>query len=181
MNRRAASWTLAVAAICLAACAGPSISGSGGKTVRALRYRVEVFEGTLGVTHRAGEWIDELYFPDAGVVCNVVWSMDSSPEWMGDPVDLGLPPGVTQYLRPRMNAFFGSMEERRRGSRLLEAKGVGDMPVVLEAEIPEELAREIFALAEANRRVRETSSDLGIRVVKAGILGYLPLATRPGR
>ncbi|MCI0587739.1 MAG: hypothetical protein L0323_12935 [Planctomycetes bacterium] len=181
MNRRAASWTLAVAAVWLAACAGPPKAGSGGGTVRALRYRVEVFEGTLALAHDEGEWIDELYFPDPGVVCNVVWGMDASPEWMGSPVDLGLPPGVTQYLRPRMNAFFGSMGERRKASRPLEAKGVGDLPLVLEAEVPEDFAREIFALAEANRRVREAESDLGIRAVKGGILGYLPLETRPGR
>ena len=181
MNRRAASWTLAVAAICLAACAGPSISGSGGKTVRALRYRVEVFEGALTFTHQGGEQMDELYFPDFGIVCNVVWSMDASPEWMGNPVDLGLPKGVTQHLRPRMNAFFGSMEKRIGASPPLKAKSVGDRPLVVEVEVPEDLAREIFELADATRRNREIQSDLGIRAVKGGILGFPELETRPSR
>ena len=181
MNRRAPSWTLAVAAVCLAACAGPPKAGSGGGTVRAVSYRVEVFEGTLAVAHHAGEWIEELYFPDAGVVCNVVWSVDASPEWTGKPVDRLHPPGVSPLLRPRMNAFFGSMEERTKASRPLEAKGVGESPLPLQTEIPEDFAREIFALAEATRRTRKAESDLGIRAVKGGILGYLPLETRPAR
>ncbi len=181
MNRRASSWTLAVAAVCFPACAGPSSAGSGGRSVRALRYCVQVFEGALAVTHDHGEWIEELYFPDAGVVCNVVWTMDASPEWRGNPVDLGLPSGARQLLRPRMNAFFGSIEERWKRSNPLEAKGVGDMPLVGEVEVPRDLAREISALAESTRRVRETESDLGIRAVKGGILGYRPLETRPAR
>lgn len=181
MNRRAASWTLAIGAVFLAACAGTPKAGSGGRTVRALRYRMQVFDGALAMVHDHGEWIDELWFPDTGVVCNVVWRMDASPEWMGTTVDLGLPPGASQLLRPTMNAFFGSMEERLRRWNPLEAKGVGDMPLPLEVEVPEDLAREIFALAEATRRNRRAESDLGIRIVKGWFLGYPPLETRPSR
>ena len=41
------------------------------ETVRAYRYKVEVYDSPLHYVHRAGRWIEEIYFPDQGVVCNV--------------------------------------------------------------------------------------------------------------
>ena len=62
----------------LAACATqrpaetePETEPAAPRTVRAYRYKVEVYDSALHYSHRMGRWIEEIYFPDHGVVCNV--------------------------------------------------------------------------------------------------------------
>ena len=62
----------------LAACAtrepaetGPETEPAVPKTVRAYRYKVEVYDSPLHYSHRISRWIEEIYFPGHGVVCNV--------------------------------------------------------------------------------------------------------------
>jgi hypothetical protein len=62
----------------LAACAtrkpaetGPETETAAPQTVRAYRYKVEVYDSALHYSHRIGRWIEEIYFPSHGVVCNV--------------------------------------------------------------------------------------------------------------
>ncbi len=62
----------------LAACAtqnpaetSPETDAAAPQTVRAYRYKVEVYDSPLHFSHRMGRWIEEIYFPDHGVVCNV--------------------------------------------------------------------------------------------------------------
>lgn len=41
--------------------------------VHAVRYRIEVADDGLALAHGATYVIDELYFPDQGVACNIEW------------------------------------------------------------------------------------------------------------
>ena len=41
------------------------------QTVRAYRYKVEVYDSPLHLVHRMGRWTEEIYFPGHSVVCNV--------------------------------------------------------------------------------------------------------------
>ncbi|HET6204598.1 MAG TPA: hypothetical protein VFI25_17535 [Planctomycetota bacterium] len=161
----------------LGACATPSQTGSSRETVRALRYRVEVFEGTLAFNHHAEEWIEELYFPEQGIACNVVKEWGVPPEAEREHLAGWRPPPGLPHFRPRMNAFFGSMEERRQPSRPGREPEAAEPPV--DVLVPEDLARAIFRLAEASRRDRESQLELGLRVAKGGWLTFPELG--PGR
>ncbi len=94
------------------------------QAIRALRYRVFVYDSPLHVAHRAGRWIEEIYFPEQGVVCNV-----------------DAPMGRTMVV----NAFSGPI----RNNVFLHPhdENVSEQPVE-EIEVPADLAEEIFAMAE---------------------------------
>jgi hypothetical protein len=109
------------------------------KTVPALRYRVMIYEGVLDMTHGAGQWIEELYFPSRGVVCNVVERNEA----------------------PTLNAFFGSIRNR------FHTQIMGpEVETPTEAvEVPRETAEAIFALAELTKRQREEGARLASRAL----------------
>lgn len=63
-------WSLALL-IVLSGCATPSGDASSG--VRALKYRLEVAESGFALAHGETQFVEELFFPDHGVACSIVW------------------------------------------------------------------------------------------------------------
>jgi len=120
--------------------------GSGpAKTVRALRYRVFVYDSALHVVHRAGRWVEEIYFPDSGVVCNV-----------------HAPMGRTLAV----NAFPSGI--RNRVKLHPRDEELSEQPVE-EIEVPADLAEEIFAMA-AGRVFSYLPTALAARLLEEQIL-----------
>ena len=64
---------LLVLAILGAGCA--TQPGNTQSDVRALQYRIRVFDGGMDVVHGGGKVVNELFLPDHGVACNIEWSM----------------------------------------------------------------------------------------------------------
>jgi hypothetical protein len=143
-----------------AGCATPPADGPK-EPVRALRYRVMVVESALDYSHGGGQWIDELYLPDAGVVCNVVWNLETCANEKGEHV-------FTGGWVPTMNAFFGSMEERIGSG---SDKSVDPRKPPVEITVPSELAERIMHVAEVEREQRRKRGELARILVDRGLLG----------
>jgi hypothetical protein len=128
--------------------------------VRALRYRAFVYpDDALAAAHGAIGWIEELYLPDSGVVCNIQPAMGLKLDAAGK---------VTNEWedRWRMNAFYGEM---RNASGRFGAKPPPPRPVE-EIRIPSETARAIVELANLNRRRSEEILRLGEVMRGIGVL-----------
>jgi hypothetical protein len=124
------------------------------KTVTALRYRIKIYDSELALLHDRGWWIDELWFPERGVVCNVVTETEV---------------GTDGRLRRthRMNAFFGPIRnEFRRHPN-------DPKPTVAPTEkvaVPAALAQKILDLAERTRQLGRAERRLGAQVADCGLL-----------
>jgi hypothetical protein len=121
--------------------------------VRALRYRVLVHESACDLVHGGGQWIDELYLPDHGVVCNVT----------GEPAPTKEDPFATRH---RMHAFKGKI-------RNVFAETVNGEPQehpTEELRIPRELAERILELADLTERQRRLAETAAAAARDAGVL-----------
>lgn len=123
------------------------------ETVRALRYRILVAESALEMSHGGGQWIDELYFPDKGVVANVTSEMVTEAKEFS--------------TRWRMHAFPSPI--RNKFSETLG--GEEKEHATTEVAVPRALAERIFELAELTRRQRELSLHAAEDARKAGVFG----------
>jgi hypothetical protein len=134
--------------------------GSEHADVRALRYRAFVYpDDAMAAAHGAIGWIEELYLPDSGVVCNIL----PAP---GLKLDAGGKATDQWEERWRMNAFYG---EIRNTSGRFGAPPPRARPVE-EIRIPAETARAIINLANLNRRRSEEVLRLGEAMGKLGVL-----------
>jgi hypothetical protein len=129
-------------------CSGPGSIGKDDAGVKAILYPMWV---TVDVTHGYGTWINEIYLPDAKVVCNVTWEATVS--------DTGSITDVSDA-----HAFFGSLEERRDGTLSAQKSYAWTQEEVM---IPGKLAQQIIALAELDRRERAMKADVGSSLSKA--------------
>ena len=165
--------TTAVLAAALSACGtGTSVKPVGEQSafVRALRYRAYVYaDGMMDFLHGGGGWIEELYFPDAGVVCNVM------RELLVTEADIGKPIRSDQF-QCRANAFYDVIRNRSgpRGSDPTDPRPVEEL------RVPAETAEAIFALAALNCRRAEDSICVGTAVQGLGLLHEVPIEEQPG-
>jgi hypothetical protein len=118
------------------------------QTVRALRYKVFFLQDARSWS---GQWGYELYFPEQEVVCNVIFEFPDFEE-----ADNG--------LKPRLNAFRSGIRNRY----LVEPHGAEVVAETEEVEIPADLAREIFELADLTRRQEEESFRIGRKQFELG-------------
>ena len=151
-------WTLAVLGSALVAAApgfgqdDPASEPAHPETVRALRYRMTVYRSALDVAHRAGTEIEELWFPEAGIVCN------TAPGFASDVL---------------ANAFYG---DRRDGDeyRGFEDDADAERPPPEEIEVPWEVFEQIRGLADLERRRAELSTALRTELESSEILRRRP-------
>ncbi len=122
-------------------------------TVRALHYRIKVYDSELAVLHNSGRWIQELYFPDQGIVCNVVVDREATAN--GE---------LRRYHR--MHAFHSPIRNKYR----LQFHEKERTAPATEVRIPQARAQKIFELAELTRRVRQAERTLGSDAFASGLL-----------
>jgi hypothetical protein len=122
------------------------------KEVRGLRYRILSVESALEMTHGGGQWIDEIFLPDHGVVCNVVQEVD---------------PGVKDEVtfRWRMNAFKSPI--RNVFAETIDGKEK-EHPTEAVA-IPADVAKAILELADVTERQRQLQRSAAEAARKAGL------------
>jgi hypothetical protein len=137
--------------------------------VPAMRYRVWVVEGAMEMVHGGGAWIEELWFPEQGVVANVLWKTETVTK----------PDGSLDWAtKPVMNAFKGKMRNKSNPDFHGE-------PIEQPTEkvlVPRDVAQRIFALAELTARQGETAQRMGADVAAGGLLRQVPFegaATEP--
>ncbi len=123
------------------------------ETVRALRYRIKIYDSELAVLHNSGRWIQELYFPDQGVVCNVVVDIEATEK--GE---------LRRYHR--MHAFYSPIRNKYR----LQFHEKERTAPTQEVQIPYARAQQIFELAELTRRLRQAERTLGAAASASGLL-----------
>ncbi len=112
------------------------------KPVKALRYRITVYDSALDVAHRAGREITELWFPDAGIACNL---------------ESGFAQEVAAhawYTEPR---FRGAEVEADRPG--LPTGRTADLPTE-EIEVPAALFDRVKTLADATRAQHAAATAL---------------------
>ncbi len=127
------------------------------ETVRALRYKRLCFESTLEVLHAAGTWHEELFFPEKGVRATLT-STSSMDENAGE---------IEFRQEPKLFAAYGEL-----GNKLALSpfdKKETEQPTE-EVRIPSDLARQIFELADLQKKMEEATARLGEKVEKSGAL-----------
>jgi hypothetical protein len=140
-------------------CRSPASAEPGGKesaeTVRALRYKRICYDSVLDMTHGAGRWVEELYFPEENVVApleEITWYDQEA--------------GQTTK-KPCLHAYHGKIGNKFKLS-ILDEKDTEEPTE--EVQVPIALAREIFALADLTKRQSDESDRLGEKAFGAGIL-----------
>src|SRR5262245_32338946 len=119
------------------AIASSTIAQSKPDSVLALRYQCCVSESFTDFNHGGGYWIDEIWFPEKGVVANVTFKMRFVDEkWVDEPT---------------LNAFFSDI---RNSSPPRPLEDEIELPTE-EVRVPLALANRIFDVAETNRRLEE--------------------------
>jgi len=122
-------------------------------TVRALRYRVLVVDSALELVHGGGRWIEELYFPDRGVVANVTSEPDPAAE--------------AGTMRWTAHAFAGPIR-----NRFADTPGGEEVEhATEEVRVPRALAEKLFELADLTRKLERLAGDAAGEARKAGLLG----------
>jgi len=131
--------------ICLLALAmlGAGCATQPGKAqsdVRALQYRIKVFEGGMDVVHGGGNVVKELFLPAHGVACNIEWSM--TPE--------------LELVPWRLRAFRATSE---RMSNALD---------IYEIVLPAGLATSIVELASQQHALARQVQSVGLLLREPG-------------
>jgi hypothetical protein len=145
---------LALIVATIAGCSKPSVGPPDTSPVKAILYAMAVVEDPIH--DRRGHWINELFLPDPGVVCNVVWKTDVSAK----PGEALTWDNTTVAVS---NAFFGSLEERRKGTIDVRPEYEWTQQ---EIEIPRDLANQIFALADLTRWEQQARKDVAASMCK---------------
>jgi hypothetical protein len=142
---------LLLSVLFLEGCSGPQRGEQ--SMVKAIRYEVAIADSFTDAAHGSYYLIKEIYFPDRGVVCNLTESTC------------------------RMNAFFSDI---RNPSTIGVVETQEIKTPTEEILVPADLAEQIFALAELNKKAEELSLSVGKKGREAGILDgkTRPLAVR---
>jgi hypothetical protein len=120
-------------------------------TVAAKRYRTWIVDSACDWVHWGGHPIEELWFPEQGVVANVTR-------------------GYTLDAKPVLHAFPSEM-------RAVSEPGPNQPSTtspVEDVRVPVALAREIFAAAELRRRLDAAQDALGPQLEATGLLREIP-------
>jgi hypothetical protein len=130
--------------------------------VPAKRYRTCVVEGTWEATRGGGRTIEELYFPEQGVVANLSYELQRD--------------GDREVWKPVLNAFRG---EIRNEYGPWCGPDAAPSPVE-DVEVPAALAAAIFEAADLRGRVDAARRAGGTRLSASGILREVPAAKPAG-
>jgi hypothetical protein len=133
---------------------GPVAEGTR-ETVRALRYKRNAFESMLEFSHGAGTWYEEMYFPEKGIVSTLGWTSS----WDEKEEELEL------KYKPKLYAYYGDIQNKFAVSFNNEIEQTTE-----EIQVPEDLAKRIFALAALQKKLGEEQELLGGVTEKAGVL-----------
>jgi len=109
--------------------------------VAAIRYRIEVVEGTFDIVRGFTRWIDEIYLPEHGVACNL--------EWLPRVADNGEVDLMNDV--PRLRAFF------------VPASRLDTVTDRRDVQLPRELAQHIVDVASKRK-------DVASQLVARGLL-----------
>jgi hypothetical protein len=159
MGRTALGSAAVVVLAFLTGCGSTPPAKPGGEgsadTVRALRYHRIVADSLLDWDHEGGRWVEELYFPERGVVATLdreSWYDEEEEEFKS---------------RPRLYADFGAIGNK---VQLSPSDVEETLQATEEVRVPGDLALEIEVLADLKKRVAELERLLGNRVAAEGIL-----------
>ena len=157
-------WAEAVAEAAADPCAPPEAAPTAAPAepcgVRAKRYRTCVVEGGWEARRAGGtgRTIEELWFPEQGVVANLEYELVRE--------------GERETWKPVLNAFRGEVR-----NEFGPWCGPDAAPFPLEdVEVPAALARAIFEAADLRGRVDDARRLGGARLSAAGILREVPVA-----
>jgi hypothetical protein len=120
-------------------------------TVAAKRYRTWIVDSACDWVHGGGRPIEELWFPEQGVVANVTR-------------------GYALDAKPVLHAFPSEM----RASSQPGPNAPSVTSPVEDVRVPAALAREIFAAADLRRRLQAAQDALGPRLEATGLLREVP-------
>jgi hypothetical protein len=136
------------------------------ESVKALRYTILWGQSALEITHGGGRWVEEIYFPARRVACTLVFQF---PELEKMKKEGGA------KLRPRLYAFPAN-GPRNHLTGFKNAKP----SVIEEVEVPADVAKEVFRLADLTMRQERETWRLGREVASRGPMKELPQAEAPG-
>jgi hypothetical protein len=121
--------------------------------VAARRYRFFAVESALEASHGGGRWIEELFFPEQGVVANVVFETEfGSGTWTTSPI---------------ANAFRSDKPRNRFRRRLGDVEET--VSPLEDVKVPAALAKAIFETADLRARLDAARKDVGARLAKEGL------------
>jgi hypothetical protein len=119
------------------------------KTVAAKRYKIVWAESALDLSHDGGEWIQEVFLPDAKVAADLVF--EDRPF---DEIKVGMPEG--EFRRPRLHAFPADKPR----NDLVGLHG-GKPSEIEDIQVPADVAQQIIDLAALTRRLQDDGLRLG--------------------
>lgn len=131
--------------------------------VRALRYRRLAYDATWPL-ETTGRLIEEIWFPDRGIVCNVTEEWNLRTEGVSD---LRAFPELHAFHSPILNRY----PERLGSEKEIESP-------TEEVRVPRALAERIFRLADLEKERREAMDSLGAEAVEGGVLHPLKVEVR---
>jgi len=117
--------------------------------VKALRYRITIYHSALDAIHQMGFEAEELWFPDAGIVCN------GAPEFASTVA---------------AHAFYGGRRDLLP-DELVDTDGKPfEPPPAEEIEVPWDVFVKIRALADLEQKRTEMAADLRADLAASGAL-----------
>jgi hypothetical protein len=160
--KRILPWTLAALALGVAVGRLGAADDAKASTVAAKRYRIAWADSALELTHGGGEWVDELFLPDAKLVAGVRFEAAPYPE--------GWKPG--DAVPARRARIYAHASDKPRN----DLTGFHDPKpsTIDDVAIPADLARRIRDLAALQMRLDDESVALGKDLADALKLAPLP-------
>ena len=135
------------------------------RSVKALRYTILWGESALEITHGGGQWVQEIFFPEKNVACTLVFQYPELEEMTKE--------GGAK-LRARLYAFSAN------GPRNHLTGFKDPKPSAIEkVEVPTDVAKEIFLLAELTMRQERETWRLGRKLASQGLMRELPRPDAP--
>lgn len=117
--------------------------------VKALRYRMTIYHSAMDAVHQMGFETEELWFPDAGIVCN------AAPEFASTVA---------------AHAFYGGRRDVFPDALVgLDGKPF-EPPPAEEIEVPWEVFEKVRALADLERKRTEMAASLRDDLATCGAL-----------
>ena len=123
------------------------------------RYPVSVFLSELDQHHGRQVWIDELFFPREGIVCNVTWE----PRCEFDEER-----GLQVEWSPALHVFFGTLEKRMKANP-------PDPPFEpVAVSVPAGMVDEIRRIITEEQRLEDARKQLAEQIIAAGWMPTQP-------
>jgi hypothetical protein len=136
------------------------------ESVKALRYTILWGQSALEITHGGGRWVEEIYFPERKVACTLVFQYPELEKMKQE--------GGAKF-RPRLYAFpTNGPRNHLTGFKTAKPSAID------EVEVPADVAKEIFLLADLTMRQQRETWRLGREVASRGLMRELPQAEAPG-